>query len=117
MTLLLAALVLLGAAALIVHLTRSLLRLGLALADAAAAASAAEIGARRGDLTALADGRRDEQAARRRALRRAFLVVLWLVALLLPPLVGWTRDAYAAASVLWLLSRVRTGGRRSPPVA
>jgi hypothetical protein len=108
MTLFLGILALLGGAMLFLRLTAAVLRLGLALAEVAAASGVAEIGARRGDLTALADARRDHRTARRAALGHALVALLWLVALLLPPLIGWTLHVYAAASVLWLLPRPAT---------
>jgi hypothetical protein len=108
MTLFLGILALLGGAMLVLRLTGAVLRLGLALAEVAATSGVAEIGARRGDLTVLADARRDHRIARRAALRHALAALLWLVVLLLPPLIGWTRHVYAAASVLWLLPRPAT---------
>lgn len=95
----------LGAVGLGVRLARSLLRLGVAAAETTAAQGLAEVSARRGDLSALAEHR-----ARARALSRSrwvgfALLLLWLVLLAAPPLLGWAREAYAAAALLWLLPR------------
>ena len=55
-----------GVFALVVRLFRSVARVGITAAEASRAAGSVEASARRGDLTALAEGQ-----TRRRALRRA----------------------------------------------
>ena len=102
-----------GGFALAARLSRALVRLGLAAVEATAASGLAEVAARRGDLTGLAERRETEERARQGRLRAALVVVLWLLVLLVPPLTGWMREVYAAASMLWLLPR-RTGPRSAP---
>ena len=99
-----------GGLALVARLFRALIRLGLAAVEKTAASGLAEVAARRGDLTGLAERRETEGRARQGRLRAALLVALWLLVLLVPPFTGWTREVYALASVLWLLPR-RTGPR------
>ncbi|CAN5153484.1 hypothetical protein BH23GEM4_BH23GEM4_04140 [soil metagenome] len=116
-SLLLFLLALLGLAALLVRLGRSLLRLLLASARSTTADGMADLSARRGDLTLLAE--RDEQArllasARRLEWSRA---ALWAALLILPPLFGAALYVYPAAVLLWLLPRNRrtNGTPRQPP--
>ncbi|HYW07533.1 MAG TPA: hypothetical protein VE913_11280 [Longimicrobium sp.] len=95
----------LGGIALVVRLGRSLVRLGLTAAELGAASGLAEVSARRGDITGLAE-RASHGATLRHNRRRDIAVVLfWLALLVIPPLAGWTRVVYAASAVLWLLPR------------
>ncbi|HEX2092077.1 MAG TPA: hypothetical protein VHG28_06725 [Longimicrobiaceae bacterium] len=92
-----------GCTALVFRIVRSLLRLGLAAAESTALSGMIEISARRGDLTGLAERRAQEQALRRARLRAAILLLVWTAALVVPPLVGWAREVYALAVLLWFL--------------
>jgi len=102
-------LAILGGIALIARLLRTGLRLALRAAEVAAAAGLAEVSARRGDLTAMAERRADEQAARRARARDLLLTSFWFLWLAAPLFTSWTAEAYALASPLWLL---RTRPRR-----
>ncbi|HEX5724080.1 MAG TPA: hypothetical protein VFX98_01370 [Longimicrobiaceae bacterium] len=110
LTALLLPLAVLGAAALFARLLRSLLRLGLNVAEGSAAAGLAEVSARRGDLTGMAERGELVRAIRRSRRRNAALALLWLAVIVVPILLGGVREVYAAASLLWLLPR-----RPSPP--
>jgi hypothetical protein len=98
-----------GALALVGQLLRALARLGLAAVEKTAASGLAEVAARRGDLTGLAERRDLEGRARYGRARYGLLVAAWLLLLIVPVITGWTREAYAAASVLWLLPPQRPG--------
>ena len=95
----------LGGIALVVRLGRSLVRLGLTAAEIGAASGLAEVSARRGDITGLAERASHGEELRRNRRRDIAFVLFWLALLVIPPLAGWTRIVYAAASVLWLLPR------------
>lgn len=90
-----------GAAAILRGLARTALRLGLRAAEETAAAGLADVSARRGDLTALAERQEAAREARRHRRRDLLLSLLWLSWLIVPPLVGWTAPAYALAAPLW----------------
>jgi hypothetical protein len=107
--LLLTVLAVAGAFALLGQLFRALARLGIAAVEKTAASGLAEVAARRGDLTGLAERRELEGRARHGRARAGLLVAAWLLLLLVPVFTGWTREAYAAASVLWLFPRQRPG--------
>ena len=67
--------------------------------------------ARRGDVTALEEARRQRQAvlrARRRVLTEG---VGWLALLLVPSFTPWGRTIYAGYAVLWLLPLLRRRSR------
>ena len=98
-----AALAVVGAAALGVRFLRSALRVLLQAADVTAAESMAEISARRGDLTTLAERRADERQARQGRRRDGVVALLWLLWLLVPAAAGWASIAYALAAPVWLL--------------
>lgn len=107
-----------GALALLGQLFRALARLGIAAVEKTAASGLAEVAARRGDLTSLAERRELEGRARYGRARYGLLAAAWLLLLIVPVMAGWTRETYAAASVLWLLppqrpGRARTTGGRS----
>lgn len=95
----------LGVLALLGRAVRSALRLALHVAETTAASGLAEVSARRGDLTGLAERRAHQARARR--LRRAELLLLtgWVAWIAIPPIVGWLPAAYAPAALLWLLPR------------
>jgi hypothetical protein len=107
-------LALVGVLGILARLARAGLRLGITAAEAAAANGLAEASARRGDLTALDERRR--QAAELRRTRRARLAVAagWAALLVVPAFTPWGREAYAAASLLWLLPRARRRGVPPP---
>lgn len=92
-----------GAGALGFRLLRSLLRLGIAAAEATAVAGLIDVSARRGDLTALAERRQHAQGIRRMRRTSMAAVAVWLGILVLPVAIGFAREAFAASSVLWLL--------------
>jgi hypothetical protein len=90
-----------GAAALAYRLLRSLAGLAVSLAEIAAASGLSEQSARRGDLTAMAERRQAESAARRARLQQGLLALFWFLCLAIPPFTPWTPAFYAAASPLW----------------
>lgn len=102
----------LGAVALVARFLRAAFRFLFASAQSTAAAGLAEVSARRGDLSTLAERREVEQTARRARLRTGLLTLLWLLLLVIPLLIGWTREVYVVCSVLWLLPSAPI--RRSP---
>ena len=91
-----------GAGALGFRLLRSLLRLGIAAAEATAVAGLIDVSARRGDLTALAERRQHAQGIRRMRRTSMAAVVVWLGILVVPVAIGFAREAFAASSLLWL---------------
>ena len=96
-----------GAAALLLLLLRGAVRLALETAEVIAANGLAEVSARRGDLTGMSERRERERAVRRSRQSTLFLSLLWLVWLIAPLVLGWAREAYAAAAPLWLLRPAR----------
>jgi hypothetical protein len=114
--LLLTVLAMAGALALFGQLFRALARLGIASVEKTAASGLAEVAARRGDLTSLAERRELEGQARYGRARAGLLVAAWLLLLIVPVITGWTREAYAAASLLWFLPRRRLGRARTAGV-
>lgn len=101
-----------GIAAILRALVRTVLRLGLTAAEESTASGLADVSARRGDLTGLAERSEAAKSARRRRRRDLFLSALWLGWLAVPPFLGWAGEAYALAAPLWLVAppRVRGGG-------
>ncbi|CAN5372381.1 hypothetical protein BH24GEM3_BH24GEM3_27550 [soil metagenome] len=93
----------LGGTALVYRLIRSLARVAIAAAEATAASGLAEISARRGDITTLAEREETRQDARRSGRRNALYAVLWLLLLIVPAFLGGVREVYALASLVWLL--------------
>lgn len=93
-----------GAAAILRALARTALRLGLRAAEETAAAGMADVSARRGDLTALAERREAALEARRHRRRDLVLSLLWLLWLVVPLLIGWAPEAYALAAPLWFVA-------------
>ena len=92
----------LGAAAILRALARTALRLGLRAAEATTAAGMAEVSARRGDITGLAERQQAAREARRHRRRDILLSLLRLAWLVVPPVAGWAAQAYALAAPLWL---------------
>jgi cobalamin synthase len=94
-----------GAFGLVHRLLRAVARLVLAVAEVTAASGMAEVSARRGDLTALAERRSSQRVARQRQWKDLLFVAGWLAWLIVPPLVGLAQPLYAAAAPLWFLPR------------
>src|SRR5690606_17576770 len=94
-------------------LARTLVRLGLTAAEESTAAGLAEVSARRGDLTGLAERNQAARKARRQRRRDLLLALAWLLWLFLPPFLGWAGQAYALAAPLWLVAPPRL--RPRPP--
>jgi hypothetical protein len=94
-----------GAIALLGRAFRTGLRLALQTAEATAASGLAEVSARRGDVTGLAERRVHLERARRLRRTELLFLGLWVGWLAIPPLAGWLPAAYAPAVLLWLLPR------------
>lgn len=109
-------LAILGGTALVYRLFRSLARAAIAAAEATAASGLAEISARRGDITTLAERQETQQDARRSWRRNALYAVLWLLLLVGPLFIGGVREVYALASVVWLLPYRPIRSSAPPPV-
>ncbi len=92
-----------GAAALSYRLLRSLARAGLSSAELTAASGMAEVSARRGDLTSLAERREAEREARRQQRGDVLVCLGWLLCLMIPLFTAWTLPLFSAAAPLWLL--------------
>jgi len=103
----------LGVGAILLRLMGALLGLGLTAVEASAASSLAEASARRGDLTGMMERKEAGLALRRRRLRAAGWVAVYLGLLVVPPIADVARFVYAAAAGLWLLPRPRVV--RPPP--
>jgi hypothetical protein len=103
-----------GVLAILARLGRSLLRVGITVAEETAAAGMAETSARRGDLTGLAERREQRTALRRTRLKQLAISALWVALLVAPALAGWGRPVYAAAVLLWLLPRAPLRQVRAP---
>lgn len=103
-----------GVAAILRGLARTALRLGLRAAEATTAAGMAEVSARRGDITGLAERQQAAREARRHRRRDLLFSLAWLVWLVVPPFTGWAAQAYALAAPLWLAAppSLRLPGRR-----
>jgi len=92
-----------GGLALVNRAGRAGARLALRAAEVTAVSGMAEISARRGDLTALAERREMERRARELRRRDGIQALLWALWLVLPIAAGWLPAAYALAAPLWLL--------------
>ena len=92
-----------GGLALLARALRAGARLMLWAAELTAVSGMAEISARRGDLTGLAERREMEERLRRRRRRAALRAVLWTLCLIVPIAAGWLPGAFALAAPLWLL--------------
>jgi hypothetical protein len=103
-----------GVLAIVARLGRSLLRVGITVAEETAAAGMAEASARRGDLTGLAERREQKTALRRTRFKQLAVSTLWIALLVVPALAGWGRPVYAAAVLLWLLPRAPLRQVRAP---
>ena len=98
-------LALVGLAALVYRLGRSLLRLGLAAAEAGAVGGMMRVSVRQGDLTGMAERQALVSAVRRGRALALLTLALWAALLVVPPLAGIARPVYAAAALVWLLPR------------
>jgi hypothetical protein len=98
-------LAILGGFALASRALRATLRLALHLAEETAASGLADVSARRGDLTQLAERQAHRERARRRRRLELMTLALWTAWLLLPLVLGWLPAAYAPAALLWLAPR------------
>jgi hypothetical protein len=94
-----------GCAALVFRLGRSLLRVGLAAAEAGALGGMMRVSVRQGDLTGMAERQAVVAAVRRTRLLALLTAALWALLLVVPPLAGVARLVYAAAVLVWLLPR------------
>jgi hypothetical protein len=94
-----------GVAALVYRLGRSLLRVGLAAAEAGAVGGMMRVSVRTGDLTGMAERQAVVGAVRRKRALALLTAALWAVLLAAPPLAGVSRPVYAAAALVWLLPR------------
>ena len=92
-----------GVAALVVRLLGTLFRFGLAAAEKSHGEGLVEVSLRRGDLTAFAVRQAAVRSLRRSRTRTGLLLALWAALVVVPPFVGWGREVYAAAALLWLL--------------
>jgi len=75
--------------------------------DAYLAGEAVEARARRGDLTGMAEAQTWRRGAGRARVRAFAIAALWLAVLVAPAFTPWTRELYAACSLLWLFARPR----------
>jgi hypothetical protein len=104
-----------GLGALLLRLLGALFGLGLTAVEASHASNVSEASARRGDITAMMEGRETAAAMQRRRLRSAAWVGLWAAVLVVPALFGVARYVYAAAALLWVMPggrprvQIRTG--------
>lgn len=96
-------LALLGAVALFLRTTRSVLGFVLRAAEIASAAGMAEASARRGDLTSLSEAQDALAAARSRRAWSAAIALGWASWLVVPLALGWVPEAWALASPLWIV--------------
>lgn len=106
-----------GAIALLGRAFRTALRLALHAAEATAASGLAEVSARRGDVTGLAERRAHQERARRLRRTELLFMGLWVAWIAIPPIAGWLPAAYVPAVLLWLLPRrpIRPRPPPSPP--
>jgi len=98
-------LALVGAAALVYRLARTVLRLGIAAAEKTAVDGMVEVSIRHGDLTTMAERKAHVAAVRRVRARAAGFLALWGGLLVVPAILDVTRPVYALAALVWLLPR------------
>jgi hypothetical protein len=96
-----------GVGAILRSLARTVLRLGIGAAEESAATGMAEVNARRGDLTGLAERREAARSARRYRRLDVLQSLAWLLWLVVPPFAGLAPQAYAFAAPLWLIAAPR----------
>jgi hypothetical protein len=107
MTTLVTLLAAVGAMAVVLRIVRALFAVLHGGVDAFLARDAADVRARRGDLTGLADAATARAQARRRKLNATGILFIWSGLLLVPLLTPWPALLYASYSLLWLLPRRR----------
>jgi hypothetical protein len=98
-------LALLGGVALAMQLFRFVAKVVLSSARGAAASGMAESGMRRGDLTAMTEGREAEKQARRDRRTNTAIAVVLLLWIAVPLALGYAEESYAVAAPMWLLPR------------
>ncbi len=101
----------LGGIALLYRSLGGLFRLALRASQETAARGLAEVSARRGDITAMAERQRAADAARRDRRAHMAVTLLWILWFAVPLMLGSPRIPFAIASLLWLLPTPR----RNPP--
>jgi hypothetical protein len=92
-----------GIVAAVWHLVRAAIRFLSQGASGLWTGEVARTHARRGDVTALEEARREQTAAKRGRTRAGAEAVGWLILLLVPPLTPWGTYIYASYVVLWLV--------------
>ncbi|MGH7474997.1 MAG: hypothetical protein ACRELD_01790 [Longimicrobiales bacterium] len=103
-----------GVLALLRHILRAVFVLARRGVDAFLAGEAADVRARRGDLTGLEDAERNAQRARRARVRASIGLAVWSALLVAPPFTEWTAEIYAACAMLWLFGPAGTSLRPLP---
>ena len=98
-------LALLGGVALVMQLFRFAAKVILSAAQGAAASGVAESSMRRGDLTAMTEGREAEKQARRDRRTNSVIALVLLLWIAVPLAVGYVEEGYAIAAPIWLLPR------------
>lgn len=101
-----------GIAAVLVRLARALFRTAHSGTEAFVAGETARTRERRGDLTGMREAGRRQERARQERRRRLAGALAWLALLVAPSLTPWSREIYAAYSLLWLQSA--RSGRAAP---
>ncbi len=72
----------------------------------------ADVRARRGDLTGLAEAEETSRRARGARLRAGGALLFWLALLAIPPLIDMATTIYAVCAMLWLAPPLRLRGGR-----
>ncbi|HET6229110.1 MAG TPA: hypothetical protein VFE05_03465 [Longimicrobiaceae bacterium] len=107
-----------GGAAVGFRLLRSVVRFGITLAEGTAITGLAEVSARRGDLTTLAEHRDLQRTVRRARRREALRLAAWFLVLVVPVALAVATPVYAAAALLWFVParplRITTVPAREP---
>lgn len=106
---LLLVLAMVGVLAVLRHAAIALWRARGRTAEDVAASQSAEVRARQGDLTGLAEASAWRTKAKRRRRGALLLCGLWLALLLVPPFTSFGTAIYAAYAALWLLPARRPG--------
>lgn len=96
-----------GLAAVGWRLLRSLVGLAGRVADVVWASEIAGARARRGDLTGMREAEAETDAARHARNRAAGVVVFWVLLLLAPAVLPWTRVLYAVLALVWVVPKRR----------
>jgi hypothetical protein len=96
-----------GVVAVVWRVFRSLLRLMHRVADTVWASEIAGARARHGDLTGMREAQAETDAARHARNRAAGVLVLWVVLLIAPAVLPWTRVLYAVLALAWVVPKRR----------